>query len=211
METTIERILSENNGIQSEGLNKREDPCQGETKKLGAGKPKGAGKQNKVKKVKVLIVGDSQLRRIDDSKLSNDHRDIEIACKPGRKIKQAVSKVGKSDKEIIIVHAATDDVKSSTPEQLCKDVIDTLNQIQTNNPKSRIAFSSVIRRKDDQSINAKVRKLNGLLDEELAINGFDSIDNDNIQYSNLWKDELHVNEGGIRKLSGNLSRYVKYC
>lgn len=271
METTIERILSENNGIQSEGLNKREvnnreqtaaektieirseliteaerhhketdesllstaslanqkhngkqnrnknaaknkqDPCQGETKKLGAGKPKGAGKQNKVKKVKVLIVGDSQLRRIDDSKLSNDHRDIEIACKPGMKIKQAVSKVGKSDKEIIIVHAATNDVKSSTPEQLCKDVIDTLNQIQTNNPKSRIAFSSVIRRKDDQSINAKVRKLNGLLDEELAINGFDIIDNDNIQYSNLWKDGLHVNEGGIRKLSGNLSRYVKYC
>ena len=91
------------------------------------------------------------------------------------------------------------------------DVIDTLDQIQTSNPNSRIAFSSVIRRKDDQSINTKARKLNGLLEEELAINGFDIIDNGNIQYSNLRKDGLHVNEGGIRKLSGNLSRYIKYC
>ena len=118
------------------------------------------------------------------------------------KTKQAVSKVGKSDKEIIIVHAATNDVKSSSQEQLCKDVIDTLNQIQANIPNSQIAFSSVIRRKDDQSISTKVRKLNGLLEEELAINGFDIIDNGDIQYSNLWKDGLHVNEGGIGKLLG---------
>ena len=69
-----------------------------------------------------------------------------------------------------------------------------------------------LQRKDsDLLINTKVRKLNGLLEEELAINGFDIIDNGNIQYSNLWKDGLHVNEGGIRKLSGNLSRYIKYC
>ena len=160
-----------------------------------------------MKKVKVLIVGDSRLRRIDDTKLSNDHHDIEINCEPGMNINQAVSKVGKSDKEIIIVHAATNDMKSSSPEQLCKDVIDTLNQIQTNKPNSRIAFSSVVRRKDDQSINTKVRKLNGLLEKELAINGFDIINNGNIQYSNLWKDGFHVNERGIR---GNLTRYIKY-
>ena len=109
---------------------------QEKTKMVGERNPKDAGKQNKVKKLKVLIVGDSQLRRIDDTKLSNDHRDVEIDCKPGMKIKQAVSKVGKSDKEIIIVHAATNDAKSSAPEQLCKDVVNTLKQIQTNNPKS---------------------------------------------------------------------------
>ena len=83
---------------------------QGKTKKAGERKLNDAEKQNKVKKVKVLIVGDSQLRRKDDTKLANDHRDIEINCKPGMKIKQAVRKVGKSDKEIIIVHAATNDV-----------------------------------------------------------------------------------------------------
>ena len=218
LEIAIERIVSENNGIQSEGLNNskvnnreqkvgektieirseliteaerhhketetsqlssasvanqkqtekrsrpknaainKQDSHQRKTKKVGERKLKDAEKQNKVKKVKVLIVGNSQLRRIDDSKLSNDHRDIEINYKPSTKIKQAVSKVGKSDKEIIIVHAATNDVKSSTPKQLYKDVIDILNQIQAKNPTSRIAFSSVTRRKDDQTINTKVEK-----------------------------------------------------
>jgi len=127
------------------------------------------------------------------------------------KIKQAISEAGETNKGIIIVHVATNHAKSSTPERLCKDVIDTLQQIQNSNPNSRIAFSSVIRRKDDQVINMKVRKLNGLLEEELALNGFDIIDNNNIQYSNLWTDGLHVNEGGFRKLSGHLSKYIKYC
>ena len=48
-------------------------------------------------------------------------------------------------------------------------------------------------------INMKVRKLNGLLEKELALNGFDIIDNNNIQYSNLWTDGLHVNERGGQK------------
>ena len=109
------------------------------------------------------------------------------------KIKQAISEAGKNNKRIIIGHAATNDANSSTPERLLKDVIDTLQQIQNNNPNSRIAFSSVIRRKDEQVINMKVRKLTGLFEEEPALNGFDIIDNNNIQYSNLWTDGLHVN------------------
>ena len=129
----------------------------------------------------MLIVGNSQLRRVEEKKLSNDCRDVKINCKPGMKIKQAISEAGETNKGIIIVHVATNHAKSSTPERLCKDVIDTLQQIQNSNPNSRIAFSSVIRRKDDQVINMKVRKLNGLLEEELALNGFDIIDNNNIQ------------------------------
>ena len=167
--------------------------------------------QTKAKKIKVLIAGDSQLRRIEDSKLSNDHRQVEIKCKPGMKIKQLVNKVGKCDKEIIIIHAATNDVKSNEPESLCEQVINTLKQIQENNPKSRIAFSSIIRRKDDMALNTKLRKVNDLLEEELALNGYDFISNNNIQFCNLWEDGLHVNDGRVRKLSGNLSKYVKYC
>ena len=94
------------------------------TKKLEEGIPNPNGK-----KTRVLIVGDSQLRRVDEKKLSNDRRDVKINCKPGMKIKQAISEAGKTNKGIIIVHAATNDAKSSTPERLCKDVIDTLQQI----------------------------------------------------------------------------------
>ena len=88
---------------------------------------------------------------------------------------------------------------------------ETLNKVQANNPKARIGFSAIFRRKDDQNLNTKVTKVNTLLEDELALNGIDIIDNSNIFFSNLWKDGLYINDGGVRKFSGNLSRFIKYC
>ena len=71
----------------------------------------------------------------------------------------------------------------------------TTMQLQYNNANSGIAVSSVVRRKDGQAINMKVRKLNGLLEEDLALNGIDVIDDNSTQYSDLWTDGLYVDEG----------------
>ena len=127
------------------------------------------------------------------------------------KIKEAASLAGKSNSDVIIIHGGTNNVDNSSPEQLCKDVVETLNKVQANNPKARIGFSAIFRRKDDQNLNTKVTKVNTLLEDELALNGIDIIDNSNIFFSNLWKDGLHINDGGVRKFSGNLSRFIKYC
>ena len=166
---------------------------------------------NKEKKFKVLIVGDSQLRRVDESKLSNSRRDVEKRFQPGMRIGQAVEKTGKSNSDVIIVHAATNNVASSTPEKLCEETVRTLKQIQANNPKAKVAFSSIFKRKDNMALNNKVKKVNELLETELALNGLDMIDNSNIMFSNLWDDGLHINDGGIRKFSGNISSFIKYC
>ena len=40
------------------------------------------------KKLKVLVVGDSQLRHVKGEKLENDHRDVEIRFEPGMKIEE---------------------------------------------------------------------------------------------------------------------------
>ena len=93
----------------------------------------------------------------------------------------------------------------------CKDVLDTLNEIQQNNPQSKIAYSAVFRRKDSHELNAKVTQLNSLLAEELPLHGFDIIDNSNILFSNLKQDGLHLNSGGVRKFAGNLIKFSKYC
>lgn len=167
--------------------------------------------ENEEKKLKVLIAGDSQLRRINASVLSNSYRDVDIKFKPGMKIEQTTKAVGKTEHDIIIIHAATNNIASKTPEQLSKEVVNQLKHVQDNNPKARIVFSSVIRRKDDSSLNSKVTKLNKLLEDETALNGFDMIDNSNIVFSNLWTDGLHINDGGVRKLSGNYSKFIKYC
>ena len=110
------------------------------------------------KKLNLLIVGDSQLQRVDESKLSNRHRDVETRFQPGMRIGQAVDKSGKSNNnDVIIVHAATNNVASSTPEKLCDETVRTLKQIQANNPKAKVAFSSIFKRKDNMALNNTVK------------------------------------------------------
>ena len=86
-----------------------------------------------------------------------------------------------------------------------------MESVQKKNPSARVAYCSIFKRKGDQTLNAKARKVNELLSEELSIRGIDFINNDNIMYSNVWKDGLHLNDGGVRKFSGNLSKFIKYC
>ena len=163
------------------------------------------------KKIKVLIVGDSQLRNVNNEKMENKHHIVEKKFKPGMRIKEAVKQTGKVDSDVIIVHAATNNVASTTPQELCKETMDTLGAIQKNNPKAKIAFSAVFRRKDSHELNSKVTQLNELLSEKLPLDGFDMIENDNILFSNLKSDGLHLNEGGVRKFAGNLNKFIKYC
>eukprot|EP00112_Aurelia_sp_Birch-Aquarium-sp1_P025737 Seg873.11 transcript_id=Seg873.11/GoldUCD/mRNA.D3Y31 product="hypothetical protein" protein_id=Seg873.11/GoldUCD/D3Y31 len=79
-------------------------------------------KGKKVGKLKVMLVGDSQLRRVDEANLTNDHHVVEKIFKPGMKIKKAASLARKSSSDVIIIHAGTNNVGNSSPEQLCKDV-----------------------------------------------------------------------------------------
>ena len=155
-----------------------------------------------------MLIGDSQLRRLDTEKLSNDHHSVGINAKPGLKIQQVAQTVGKTDRNIIIVHTGTNNILKSTPEELCDSTMTALKKIQQSNPNAQIAFSSVFRRKEE---NGKVQKFNKLIEEELSLNGFDYVDNSNILFSNLWTDGLHINDGGIRKYAGNVSKYIRYC
>ena len=135
------------------------------------------GKNEVNKQMKIHIVGDSQLRELNTDKMSNDNHVIEKKFQPGMKIKEAVWKTSKTDNNAIIVHAATNNISKQTRQDLSKDLLDTLNEIQQNNPQSKIAYSAVFRRKDSHELNAKVTQLNILLAEELPLYEFDIIDN----------------------------------
>ena len=160
--------------------------------------------------MKVTIVGDSQVKRLDQEKLCNQYRDVEILGQSGMRIKQAAAKTGKTDSDVIIVHAGTNNLSSTSPEQLSTEVLDTLQKIQDNNKQSKVVFSSVFKR-TDKGLNLKIIKLHKILNEELTLNGFDIIDNDNIHFSNLAKDGLHLNESGTRKYARNLCKFMSYC
>ena len=158
------------------------------------------------KKIKILIVGDSQLRNLNNEKMENKHHTVEKKFKPGMRRKEAVKQTGKVDSDVIIVHAATNNVASTNPQELCKETMEALGEIQKNNPKAKIAISAVFRRKE-----SNVNQLNELLAEKLPLDGFDMIEIDNVLFSNLKSDGLHLNEGGVRKFAGNLNKFIKYC
>ena len=61
------------------------------------------------------------------------------------------------------------------------------------------------------SLNAKAIKVNKLLAEELSINGLDMIDDKHVTFSNLWDGGLLISDGGVRKFSGNVSKFIEYC
>ena len=77
--------------------------------------------------------------------------------------------------------------------------------------KAQVAFSGIIKRKDDLELNAKAIKTNEVIVEKLMYSGFDFIDNNQIKYGYLARDGLHINDGGVRKLAANFSHYVRYC
>ena len=99
------------------------------------------------KKIKITVVGDSQLRCLI-TEMSNDHRFVNKEFKPGMKVREAVQKTGENDSDIYIVHASTNSVSKTSLEELSKGMLATLDKIQENNPRAKIAYSAAFRRKD---------------------------------------------------------------
>ncbi len=81
-------------------------------------------------KIKVLLVGHSELRRVDASKLSNNQRDVEVKFTRGMKIKQAVQKTGKCEKDVIIVHVGTNNLSMGNPDKICKETMEMLSHTE---------------------------------------------------------------------------------
>ncbi len=66
----------------------------------------------------MVVVGDSQLRNLDGSKLSNEHHTVEVIPDPGAKIAKIIGKKIDSDTDVILIHVGANTVKSTEPEAL---------------------------------------------------------------------------------------------
>ena len=66
--------------------------------------------QESNKRIKVTIIGDSQLLRLDEKKLSNKHREVKIQAKSGMRLNQIVKNTGKTDSDVVIIHVGTNNL-----------------------------------------------------------------------------------------------------
>ena len=212
----------------SKTTGKEQDTMRGKTRETktrkehqGKNITKGSEKRNDSKakqsreserKLKITVIGDSQLRYLDGTRLTNNHHEVHVVADPGARIaKMKNQRRLEPDSDVIIVHAGTNNLKSATPIQLSNEIIETLDDIKSNNPGAQVVFSSIFKRSDELHLNAKVIQTNKILKEKLLLQGYDLIDNDNILFTNLAKDGLHINQGGLRKFAGNISKYIRFC
>ena len=131
-------------------------------------------------------MGDVQLRNLSNGKMEKEHYSIEKRFKPGMKVKEAVKHTGKVDSDVAITHASsTNNVASTTPQELCKEATEMLREIEMRNTNVKIAFSAVFRRTDSHELNAKVSKLNDLWILALPLKGSDMSENNDILSTNV--------------------------
>ena len=85
-------------------------------------------------------------------KLCNNKRKVTMKTKGGMKVKDVVDKVctimtklHKTNSNVIIVYKGTCDIKTKTPEELKDEIITTLQAVKLKNRHSEVAFSSILR------------------------------------------------------------------
>ena len=73
--------------------------------------PRPPNNRNNSAQKKILIVGDSQLKRIDENKLSNNSKSVKVTAVGGMRIENLMSHVEHDKWDNIIVHVGTDNLK----------------------------------------------------------------------------------------------------
>ena len=154
----------------------------------------------------------TQLLRFDSDKMSNKHHEVVLNAKSWMRVEEAANHVDPGA-HVIIMHAGTNNLRESTPEQVAEKVMKTFKNIKKRNPKAQLSYSSIFRRKGTAAasgMNVKAFQTNKILKEELMLLGIDFIDNDNILYGNICQDGIHVNQGGAKGFARIVRIYVEY-
>ena len=164
-------------------------------------------KLKKIKKKTVLVVGDSMVNGLEESKLSKT-RHIRVQPIPGGKIEdiqQNLKDLLHEDLETVIIHAGTNNATTDTPQMVADKLITLKQNIEGSLPKNRVIISNLIARTDNTKANSTIRKTNRLI-KELQIQ---TVDNSNISEKHLGKRGLHLNQEGNTVFAINLLHAIR--
>ena len=160
------------------------------------------------KRKRILIVGDSQLHGIDQTRMSSNN-DINVRLQRGLKVQRLFDILDEEiqhNPEEVIVHVGVNNIENDNVEEL----IENFNEISNvHADRFKITFSGIIRRSDKPELNTKIDMLNAEL-KSLSLNkGRDFIDNNNVKFGHLNRGGLHVNQNGQKRLAMNFMEQIK--
>lgn len=157
-----------------------------------------------------IIIGDSLLKHVEGNVTAyGNARKTTVESYPGIRIEQLAYKLrllkmqGENFKRIT-VHVGTNNVRSSTPDEIAAKIKTLMEEGKKTFPNARWVISGVLCRRDTD--DRYIEGINQCLDALAKENGYVFIDgNFWITNDDLGRDGLHLNRGGATKLSQLLS------
>ena len=92
----------------------------------------------------------------------------------------------------IIVHVGTNNLKEGNSMKITDKLDKCPTYIQSRNLDCQVAYYSIFKCKDSPEFNKCGQEVNDKIKERLIQRGINFIDNSNILFNNLYRDELHL-------------------
>ena len=181
-DTEIMIQYKESNAIYKKAINKNELWRQGTT----------------------LIIGDSVLYGIDESKL----KDTKVRVLPGSSVEDIffnITPLLRKKPTNIILHIGTNNAVYGNSNQIIDKLMKLKEYIMLKLPNCNLIFSSLINRVDDAKAQLTVTMTNN----RLAHLDIRVINNNNINGKHLGRKGLHLNSHGTGKLAVNFIKVLK--
>ena len=149
-----------------------------------------------------LILGDSHIKILDDSKMPNVVSNEIGGLRSNQFVKQQSLQLSvevPKAKEVIL-HVGVNNVANSTPKQIVDNFDSITKKIKEKNPDVRITISSILLIKDKTPLNIIILETNMLVKKFCSSHGYDFLEHISITFRHLSHDGLHLNNQGIKLL-----------
>ena len=156
------------------------------------------------KKGTTLIIGDSMLGGIDETRLRN----TKVRSHPGALIEDMFFQITpylRKRPSNIICHIGTNNAKSDNADVIMEKLVKLKEYIMAWCPSAKIVFSSLILRRDDKHAAKVVDETN----QKLKHLDTPLLDNGNITEDFLGRRGLHLNYSGTKRLAMNLIKVLR--
>ena len=159
----MQLFASKSNSINDKTKLQKHNTKEAEKNKTTHDKTRTQGNNGNNSKRKVVVTGDSMLNGINERGLSK-HQNVKIQNFPGGTTETILDKVQtlvaeKSD--CIIIHVGMNDITNGI--NFLNLVKKTVKKVKQTSPNTKIAFSSLIIRKDKKDLDKKVQDVNNRL------------------------------------------------
>ena len=99
----------------------------------------------------------------------------------------------------VIISVGTNSLNKNTPQEIADEIFDIVD-ICHQYGAGRVYISSITYRKN---FTYDIDNLNNLLFSNQSLRDFKVIDNGDITSSEIWRDNIHLNDAGVKILANN--------